>query len=218
MENMDPKILNDTLDFLIKTRRSTRKFKNGLPPLEIINEVVTAGLYAPYAGLTGMHLGEIRRFIVFPGSSPMMDVFRETLYTTIRARIKPLNIMGKIVPKLRKKGHNFIKRLNSMAKSGIPALDNAPYIIIVAEKKGVPESEDKSIAHVMQNMWLKATALGLGFQLLSATNLLSKNIEFVQKIGLPPGEFEIDGCIIGYPDQDSAAPKNLKLEEFTTWL
>ncbi|MGD0953085.1 MAG: hypothetical protein ABR985_11955 [Methanotrichaceae archaeon] len=35
--------------------------------------------------------------------------------------------------------------------------------MVVAERKSFPPVEQQSLAHCLQNMWLKATALGLGF-------------------------------------------------------
>ncbi len=46
-------------------------------------------------------------------------------------------------------------------------IGSAPYFIVGAEKKGFPAVEQQFLAHCLENMWLKATALGLGFQLVS---------------------------------------------------
>ncbi len=46
---------------------------------------------------------------------------------------------------------------------GIPGVSTAPYFIIIAELRGIPPAEQESLAHVLENMWLKTTALNLGF-------------------------------------------------------
>lgn len=51
----------------------------------------------------------------------------------------------------------------------VPGVGPAPEFIVVAEKKGFPEVEQQSLAHCLENMWLKANALDLGFQLVSST-------------------------------------------------
>ena len=57
----------------------------------------------------------------------------------------------------------------------------------------------------MENMWLKATALGLGFQLVSVTSQMSPDPEFCGVLGIPAGEWELMGCAIGYPADEFSA-------------
>lgn len=64
-------------------------------------------------------------------------------------------------------------------EKGVLGIGTAPYLIIVAERRGIPPIEQKSLSHVMQNMWLKSTALGLGFELVSVIGRLSDNKDFV---------------------------------------
>ncbi len=47
-------------------------------------------------------------------------------------------------------------------------------------------------------MRLKATALDLGFHLVSATAEVAKVRDFCDLVGLPFGKFEINGCAVGY--------------------
>ncbi len=60
----------------------------------------------------------------------------------------------------------------------VPGVGTAPYFIIIAEKKGFLRVEQQSLAHCLENMWLKATALDLGFQLVFATAQLPENPSF----------------------------------------
>ena len=48
-----------------------------------------------------------------------------------------------------------MKRLEMIANKGIPGLRTAPYFIVVAEIRGIPPAELQSLAHVVENMWLK---------------------------------------------------------------
>jgi hypothetical protein len=47
-------------------------------------------------------------------------------------------------------------------------------------------------------MWLKATALDLGFQLVSATAQMANNPSFCEMLGINPDEWALNGCAIGY--------------------
>ena len=40
---------NDVFDNIIETRRSIRFFKDEMPPKEFIEDIIKAGLFAPYA-------------------------------------------------------------------------------------------------------------------------------------------------------------------------
>ena len=93
----------------------------------------------------------------------------------------------------------FLQRLERLAETGVPGIGTAPYYIVVAERSGIPPAEQQSLAHCLENMWLKATALGLGFQLVSVTAQMGRDREFSSVLGIPHGEFGTNGCAIGYP-------------------
>jgi len=69
--------------------------------------------------------------------------------------------------------------------------------------RGVEGEPAKSIAHVFQNMWLKATELAFGFMLLSPTGMLSAGKAFMAELGLTRVEWEFDGCLVGTPAKAS---------------
>jgi len=112
----------------------------------------------------------------------------------------------------------FLERLKIMSEHGIPNIGKAPYYIVVAEQRGIPRVEQRSLAHCLQNMWLKASALGLGLQILSITAQLDNDKEFCGLIKIPIGEFALDGCLIGYPDVKPSLPKRPVLSQITQWL
>jgi nitroreductase len=127
-------------------------------------------------------------------------------------------IAGRFVPGFAKKTANFVKRLDALANSGIRTLQEAWVWIIVAERKGIPPAEAKSIAHVLQNMWLKATELGIGFMLLSMTGMLSAEAAFMAELGLARGEWELDGCLIGLAVHPSVPSAEHLPENAVAWL
>lgn len=89
--------------------------------------------------------------------------------------------------------------MGKAVENGFPGFEEVPALIIAAERRANMQAERKSLAHVVQNMWLKATALGLGLQLLSVIEMLSERAEFSELPGMSYGEFTHAGCIIGYP-------------------
>ena len=164
------------MDRIIAQRRSIRRFKENIPPKEYIEQVIQAGIRAPYAGMTGRQLSEVRRFAVFTKNTEMMARVQQVMMSEMKRNARKLG-----------------------------------------ERKGFPPVEKQSLAYVMENMWLKATALGLGFQLVSATQTMAKNKAFMQLANIPFGEFDVGGCFIGYPDETPAAKKEIPVNELTHW-
>jgi nitroreductase len=122
-------------------------------------------------------------------------------------------------PGLREKAVRFVGRLASIRKMGrVPGIGTAPYYIVVAERRGFPPVELQSLAHCLENMWLKATALGLGFQIVSVTSQMSDNPAFCKVLGVPACEWEFMGCAIGYPQEELPPSVRPPVENVTTWL
>ena len=207
-----------TLEQVIKSRRSIRSFTNEVPRFEDVEEILKAALYAPYGGATGFQLNEIRKVFVFTQNSDKMKEAKELLLSQIKKNSKKMNNLLVFFPFLKKKMEPFANRLKSISSNGIPSLNEAPYYIIVAEKKGFPPIGKQSIAHALQNMWLTATEKGLGFQLISATGKMSNNKQFLQLLGLHQGEYEIDGCVIGYATKYPETIREIDLEQSVKWI
>jgi nitroreductase len=212
--NNHPKLLTEA----IKSRRSIRSFTTDTPPIDAVKEIIQSAILAPYGGATGIPLKEIRKIFVLSQKSEPMEKAKELLLAQIRKGARKLNIILGLMPFLRKKMKPFSNRLNILSKDGIPGLNEAAYYIIVAEKKGFPPIEKQSIAHALQNMWLTATSLGLAFQLISATGMMSKNKPFMKLLGLPEGEYAIDGCVIGIPREQTEPRKKHNIDDFVTWI
>jgi hypothetical protein len=47
---------------------------------------------------------------------------------------------------------------------------------------------------------------------------MAEDKEFCELIGIPFGEFALDGCLVGYADTSPAPPKRPPLGAVTTWL
>jgi len=208
----------NSLAEVIRSRRSIRSFTTDTPPIDTVKEIIQSAILAPYGGATGIPLKEIRKIFVLSQKTESMEKARELLLAQIRKGARKMNILLALFPFLRKKMKPFSNRLNTLSKNGISGLNEAAYYIIVAEKKGFPPIEKQSIAHALQNMWLTATSLGLAFQLISATGMMSKNKHFLTLLGLPGGEYEIDGCVIGMPQKHPEPREARNIDDFVTWV
>jgi nitroreductase len=212
--NNQPKLLTEVMI----SRRSIRSFTTDIPPMNDVKEIIQAAILAPYGGATGMPLNEIRKIFVLSQKSEAMEKARELLLDQIKKGAKKMNILLALFPFLRKKMKPFSNRLNYLSKNGISGLSEAAYYIVVAEKKGFPPIEKQSIAHALQNMWIMATSLGIAFQLISATGMMSKNKDFMKLLGLPEGGYAIDGCVIGVSKEQPDPREKRDINDFVTWI
>lgn len=204
-------------DEIIESRRSIRAFKKDIPPKDAIIAIIRAGLFAPYAG-AALGQGDFRRFVVIRNGGQTMEKVGGLMQRQMQAMFEKLNLEMQRNPAMKSRAQNFVKRLEAVSREDVPGVGTAPYFIVVAERKGFPPVEQQSLAHCLQNMWLEATALGLGFHLVSATAEMAKDKEFCDLLGIPFGEFEINGCVVGYPLKKLPSAKRQDVEEVTKWL
>lgn len=127
------------LDEALKGRRSIRKYRRRRVPVNLVREVIEAGTLAPSA-----HNGQQWRFSVLIGNSKkqLTDLFRRE----IESLSKRAGLAGT--------GSSF---------ESCSIMEEAPVVIMVwnAGHRG-HETEIQSVAAAIQNMLLKAYALGLG--------------------------------------------------------
>ena len=190
MNNMQNEVLS-----IIEKRYSTRQFAEEAPAAETIIKIAEAGILAPFGSATGFSREEVRKVYILPPLSDGRSKFVEILHGQLLKNAKELSFASIFIPKLK----SFAKRVDGLAKNGIPGLEKGTYVIIIAEKKGFPQIAKQSIAHALQNMWIYATSLELGFQMLSAIGTLGKNKEIFDLLGLESAKYELDGCLIGIP-------------------
>jgi nitroreductase len=210
--------MEHAFDTLARARRSCRSFQNAVLDEARIRSVLEAGWLAPHAGATGVALDDKRRFFVVRRESAAHERLSALALARIKANRRRLMIARQFVPGLAKKTASFMKRLDALSGNGIKPLREASVWIIAAERKGFPPAEAKSIAHVLQNMWLKATELGMGFMLLSMTGMLSKDAAIMTELGLAKGEWELDGCLMGLPLHPSTPSVERLPENALVWL
>ena len=220
MNQADLEERNRILDTIILERRSHRKFKDDAVPDNAIMEIIQAGLHAPYAGAAISGNEEyFRKFFVIRKDSATMKTIKPFLFHEVEAMATELEKAAARNDEFGDLAGGFIKRIAMIRNMGfIPGVGTAPFYLVIAEKKGFPPVEQASLAHCLENMWLKATALGLGFQLVSITSQMDGIEEFCEIFKLRPGARGIMGCAIGYPADELPCSIRPDATEVTTWL
>ena len=114
----------------------------------------------------------------------------------------------------------FVQNLKRIGQQSVPGVGSAPYFVVVGERKGMPPIAAQSLSYCLQNMWLKATSLGIGLQLVSATMQMDSDPEFCGLLAIPAGEYALDGCALGYPANGYEPPSTAypTLAESVRWL
>lgn len=200
------------LDDILNSRRTVRAFRPEAPDKAEIEAVIRAGLIAPFGALAVAGRADFRKVIVIPNSSPVSAAVADVMKDR----------MGHFADELEKKTGltPFVQNLKRVAKQGVGGVGNAPFYIVVGERKGTPPVAAKSLSFCLHNMWLKATSLGIGFQLVSATVQMDGDPEFCRLLGLPCGEYALDGCALGYPAEGYQPPlaEYPAYDKSVTWL
>lgn len=207
------------LDRIIENRRTVRQFKTDVPSKELITSIINAGLWAPYASLAVNAHDDFRKFYVITSErgsviTKINDIIKEHTKGFLRQFEETMeeNTFFK------EHGSNFHNRLLGVVQGGVAGLTEAPCLIIVSENKGLPSAERQSLAHVMQNMWLKATSLNLGFRVLSMFESISDSKEFCDVLGVEYGKNAFNACIVGYASNNIGTGKRSKIEDVVKWL
>jgi nitroreductase len=185
----------EALDEIIHSRHSVRVFSQKEPSNEVIEEVIKAGLVAPFAAMPVVGRKDFRKVIVMPKASQANVAASKVMIARIGSNASEMEKKAGQVP--------FVKYMRRVAEQGIPGVGDAPYFIVVGERKGMPPIAAQSICYCMSAMWLKATSLGIGFHLVSIVMQMGSDPEFCRLLGLPCGEYALDGCALGYPAEGS---------------
>ncbi|GHT93071.1 nitroreductase [Spirochaetia bacterium] len=177
---------NETLK-TIKRRRSIRSYRQEQIPVEALNAVTEAGLYAPYGVEQNIHFTVIQN----------------------RVLLEKLNTAAKEVAGQTEIEH--IKRLGN--DPGFNCLYNAPVLIIVSAKKNSVCPEMNSAA-ASENMLLAAESIGLGscwiYFVLQAFDGDQKNM-LLKELKIPEGYAPYTAIVLGYKqDEKTSIPKREK--------
>jgi nitroreductase len=192
---------------VIGERRSVRIFADEMPPRAAIEQILAAGLVAPYAA--AMAPGSVldRRFFVLPRGSEAAAAARGAIQAHAAAALAG----GDLPAPLR-------ARMEPVSQGRILGVGTAPYYVVIAERGAILPVQQQSLAHALENMWLMATALGLGMHLVSATTTMGDDPAFCALLGLPAGDFALNGCAIGVPAQAPEERPGANAAAATIWL
>ena len=209
---------NEIFDEIIKSRHTTRFFKDEFPSKENIEDILNAGMLAPYAAQAVGDNEDFRRFFVFKNGGKSMEIAGNLMHKKAEEGLNHFKRMVTEKPFLKGKVQPFMEKLQMIVDNGVLGVGTAPYFVIVAELRGVPPVEQESIAHCLENMWLKATELDLGFGLVSLTSQMAEDEEFLKLLDIPKGKYAISGCAIGYPAKQIPNTPRPDTKKSTTWL
>lgn len=209
---------NSTLDSIISSRRSTRFFSDEFPSKEDIESILNAGMHAPYAAQVVGDNEYFRRFFVFENGSTSMETARKLMCKKAEEGLNHFKRMLTEKPFLKPRIKPFMEKLQMFMDKGVLGVGTAPYFIVVAELRGVPPVEQESIAHCLENMWLKSTELKMGFHLVSLTSQMAEEEEFLKLLDLPLGKYGINGCAIGYPAIKTPPVPRPDTKKSTKWM
>jgi len=200
------------LDEIISARNSVRAF-GATPPLrEDVESIIQAGLLAPFGAFAVTGTSDFRKVFILQNSTSAMENAGKILKKQIANKADELEKKMGLAP--------FVQNLKRIGQQGVPGVGTAPYYIIIAERKGTPPVAAQSLCYCLENMWLKATTLGIGFQLVSATQQMDSNLDFCKLLNIPAGEYAFDGCALGFPAEEYQ-PRPVKyptLKESISWL
>jgi nitroreductase len=192
---------------VIAARRSIRSFGEQMPAREALDQVIAAGLAAPYAAAMAPGAVLDRRFLVLPRGSAALTAAA----AAIQAHATAALATAEVPPPLR-------ARLEPIAQGRILGVGTAPYYVVVAERGTTMAVQQQSLAHVLENMWLMVTALGLGMHLVSVTTMMAGDSAFCRVLGLQAGEYALNGCAIGVPVGAPDARSLPDVGSVATWL
>ena len=196
---------SEVLTEIMATRRSVRSFSEAMPARRDVERIIAAGLAAPYAAAMSAGGALDRRFFVLPSAGAALGAAARAIQThaqqALAAPATPTPLRARLEP---------------VAEGRILGVGTAPCYVVVAERQGLAASQ--SLAHALENMWLMATALGLGMHLVSVTTMMGDDPQFCETLGLPVGEYALNGCAIGVPAQSSEARATPDVAGVTTWL
>lgn len=184
------------LDF-IKSRRSTRKFKNEMVPEKLIEQIVEAGRYAPSGGNS-----QSTHFIVIEN--------KEVL-------VKLADLAKEEFAKMEVTENTYKSLVNSInaSKNGNYVFHyNCPVLIVTANKKDYGNNI-ADCACALENMMLMANSLDLGSVWINQLRWLNENpvlLDAMKEIGLEDDERVYGALAVGFADTEDGLPIRKPLE------
>lgn len=197
MASMDGDIrAHSMLDF-IKSRRSTRRFKEKIVHEEILHQVIEAGRYAPSGGNS-----QSTHFIVIQKKQVL-----DKLADLAREEFAKMEIQENTYKSL-------VNSINASKKGNYVFHYNCPVLIITANKKDYGNNI-ADCACALENMMLMANALDLGSVWINQLRWLNENpviLNVMKELGLEEDERVYGALALGYPDTQDGLPVRTPLD------
>lgn len=184
------------LDF-IKSRRSTRKFKEEMVPEELIHQVVEAGRYAPSGGNS-----QSTHFIVIQKKQVL-----DNLADLVREEFAKMEIREDTYKSL-------VNSINASKKSNYVFHYSCPVLIVTANKKEYGNNI-ADCACALENMMLMANALDLGSVWINQLRWLNENpviLDAMKDLGMAEDERVYGALALGYADTQDGMPVKSTVE------
>lgn len=202
------------IDEVLKARHTVRSFSPEPLKKEDVDQIIKAGLIAPFAAMAVVGRSDFRKFFIIPSGSPMMEKIKGIIANKFPGYVEKIEKEAGPVP--------FVKMLKGGGPKMVEGLFDKPCVVIAGERWGIPAIAPESLSFSLENMWLKATSLKIGFQLLSVISgqKLGNDKEFCDLLGITCGEYYLDGFAMGYPAANFK-PAPVKYPEFESsvrWL
>ena len=186
------------LDAAIMQRQTVRAFSDKAPEKEKLCAMIEAGRLAPFAGLVQRDCDTFRRFFVVSRDSALMPKLQALVQQGRREEAERMAREG-----LDKRFPESAATLRALGAQPATDLLAAPYLIVVAERGGVPQREKVVLGYVLENMWLKATELGLALKVCSGVSDIADTASLKALFGLDENEiYAFDAVSVGYPKQE----------------
>lgn len=176
---------------LIKTRRSTRRFKQKMIPEDVVGQIVEAGRYAPSGGNC-----QTTHFIVIKKA-----VILEQLRDLVEQEFAKMEVQEGMYK-------SIVHSITASKKGGYVFHYNAPVLIVTANQKDYGNNiADCSCA--LENMMLMANALDLGSCWINQLKWLNENpviLDYLKQLGLKETERVYGALAVGFPDTEDGLP------------
>lgn len=219
--SLDNRVLSNknlSLESIIKTRSTQRRFSLAhLPTKENIQQIIEAGIFAPFPSLGTNRRTNPRQFIVIQNNTPewielIAAITKIGKKLHAFAQKQPLlRILNRFTPAPYRVDNRILKqsekyaRMLAVHRGDFAYFGTAPFWIIVAERRHMPFMLTKlarqSLGHCLQNIWLKATELGMIVQPISLIYEVQNNKQICQMLGLKGRNWEMDSFLIGFPEK-----------------
>ena len=132
----------------------------------------------------------------------------EFFYKLARKK-KLLLLLNRITPKRFRVNKKIILQLEIYARmiaqdrGDFTFFETAPYWVVIVEQRHMPivltKLARQSMGHCLQNIWLKATDLGMIIQPVSSIYQIQNDKDVCRMLCLEGRNWEMDSFLVGYP-------------------